>query len=403
MTDGTPAQHHAPPSRGLYLAANALAFGLLYNATNLAAQRAGTRRSWAMDWEHQLPFLDWAIAVYMTSVPLLLLAFVRVPAGQPLRALAQRCLLATVLACLVFALWPARFAWPRPADLALPWAWLYAALDAMDQPFNQFPSLHVAYAVLAGRALWQGRRSRAGGVLTTLWAGAVAASTLFTHQHHSADLLGGLALAALCLWVVPARRETPWVAFYYGCAAAAAAVLGLTLAPAWPMAYLALSLGAVALAYARGWAGFTGKRQGRLPWLQRLLLAPYLLGYALSWQAVRWRERHRPPFLALAPRLLVGRRLSDAEARMLPAGCQVVDLCNELDETPALRGPGHQHVPLLDLIPPDAGQRQRVHQAIDRALARGPVVYLHCAMGYARSVQMARDYLASRPSTETPS
>jgi protein-tyrosine phosphatase len=103
----------------------------------------------------------------------------------------------------------------------------------------------------------------------------------------------------------------------------------------------------------------------------------------------------------VAPGLWVGRRLSNAQARLLPANCTVVDLANELSETPALRSARYHHVPLLDLVPPSNADVQHVLALVHDALQCGHPVYLHCAMGYSRSRHMAHAYLAQYPQAGT--
>jgi membrane-associated phospholipid phosphatase len=68
------------------------------------------------------------------------------------------------------------------------------------------PSLHVALSASAALAY--------APLLTTGWrisafglAGAIAVSTLLTHQHVVADVVGGLALAALGMGLVYPRAQ----------------------------------------------------------------------------------------------------------------------------------------------------------------------------------------------------
>jgi len=53
--------------------------------------------------------------------------------------------------------------------------------------------------VIAARALWR----RGAFILATGWPILIAASTLSTPQHVAADIVGGLLLAALALWLTP--------------------------------------------------------------------------------------------------------------------------------------------------------------------------------------------------------
>ena len=378
--------------RLLHLGLNSLVFGLCYLLANRLAEQQGVDRSVALALDAQIPFLPWMLLPYLSSALWLGAAFFTLRSPDALRVFSQRLLLATVLAALVFVLYPLRFSLPRPA-VDTPWlAALFEELDRVDRPYNQLPSLHVAYCVLLwlswrGLAIaWWARSLLAIGLVLT------AVSTLFTYQHHLLDLLGGLLLGGMCaLWVRPGRRTAP-VDFYYLVAAGVAAVVGLAAWPALLTLYAVLSLGLVSLAYARGDRQFLRKRGGRHPWWIVGLYAPYLLGYRLSWRAVAWRERHRNAIQQIAPQLWIGRRLSAAEARLLPANCSVFDLCCELPETPALRHQRYQHFPLLDIVAPPAQAVCDIVTALRREIAAGRSVYLHCAMGYSRCVQVAKAF-----------
>lgn len=381
---------------------NAVAFGLCYPAANLLAQQQGIHRNVATALDAHIAFVPWMVLPYLLSGVFFVGSFWVVGSMDALRVLSQRLLLATVLACLVFVLAPLQFSAVRPVVAAPLWGPLYALLGAVDQPYNQLPSLHVAYCCIfwfAWRPLCAGRVAQAA-LLFTL--GLVSVATLFTYQHHLLDVLAGALLGGACIRLVRPQRQEPWVALYYALGAGMVVVLGMAWWPWWLTAYGAASLLLVARAYAVGDAHFLHKTQGRFAWWTWLLYAPYLLGYHLTWRCVQWRERQHPPCAPMAPGLWVGRRLSNAQAQLLPANCTVVDLANELSETPALRAARYHHVPLLDLVPPSQADVQRVLAIVHNTLQCGHPVYLHCAMGYSRSQRLARAYLAQYPHADTP-
>ncbi|CAN7388585.1 phosphatase PAP2 family protein [Pseudoduganella sp. LjRoot289] len=381
--------------RVIQLALNGALFGICYPLTNYLAHRQQTARSLALPFEADLPFLQWMVLPYMTSGLFFMLSFLLVPGRARLSALSRRLAFSTVAACVLFAAFPMRFGLARPAvDAALP-AWLFAQLSAMDQPYNQLPSLHVAYCVIFWSALRPAVTGAAAPLLRAALAACLlllAASTVFTYQHHFADVAGGALLGALAVRLMPpdGRAAKP-VAFCYTLLAGLALLAWFASGGAWCL-YLCASLLLVALAYRRRDAGFLHKRAGSYPAWVWLLYAPYLGGYLLTWQLVRWRERHSPPFAHHSEGLWVGRRLSNAEAAGLPADCAVIDLSNELSETRALRGRPYRHFPLLDLHAPDPQSAQAILAAIAGYASQGRTIYLHCAMGYQRSRQIAQLY-----------
>jgi membrane-associated phospholipid phosphatase len=383
--------------RLLHLAANYAVFGIAYPLANLSAASRAAGRNVMLAWDTAIPFLPWMVVPYMTSGLLFAASFLLARSDEDLRTFSRRMLFTTVTACAIFVAWPLKFSMPRPAVEPGIAAALFDVLYAVDRPYNQLPSLHVAYCLLFWWPLRRAFSSAAACATVFCWLVLVAASTVFTWQHHLVDVAGGLALGGVALALIkPAPGSAPPVPFYY-LVGAAVSLLAAVTERSLLLAYLAASLALVALAYARGRAGFLRKRAGRFPLASYLLYGPYLLGYWLTWQALRLRGRGAPPFVELAPGLWVGRRLSDSEAAALPPGCAVIDLANELPETPCLRGPHYRHFALFDLAAPPPALVEQVVAEIAAQRAHGRPVYLHCAMGLSRSIFLATSYLHRYP------
>ncbi|WP_338768077.1 phosphatase PAP2/dual specificity phosphatase family protein [Massilia sp. METH4] len=376
--------------RAGHLLFNWLVFGLCYPLSQVIAAHAPLRHSVALPFEAGMPFWPWMIVPYATSALFFTLVFMVVPTAEQLRVTGRRMASATVIAALVFAIFPARFTLARPAldDPLL--AAAYGFLEMVDQPYNQLPSLHVAYCLLfwlALRPLVRGWRRLA----LAAWLVLVAASTLFTWQHHVADVVAGLALgAAVARLVRPGSTRRSTVAFHYTIAAGITLHAGWFVLGSWVALYAAACLLLVALAYARRDSNFLRKRAGRHSMVAWLLYWPYLAGYLLTWALVRLRERGGAAFTQQAPGLFVGRRLSPVEARRLPNDCCVIDLSPELPEVRALRGIHYRHAPLLDLHAPRPSEVRAVLALVAEQHAQGRPVFLHCAMGYSRSRFIAR-------------
>lgn len=127
--------------------------------------------------------------------------------GTELRRRAVRAFLAIVVVSYAgFLLYPTLAPRPEaiPGDGFASWALRY--VYGVDPPTNCFPSLHVAYSVLA--ALTAYRVHRGVGALALGWAGVIALSTLFTKQHYVLDVVAGIALAvgAWALFIRGYRR-----------------------------------------------------------------------------------------------------------------------------------------------------------------------------------------------------
>ena len=86
---------------------------------------------------------------------------------------------------------------------------LVRAVYQGDNPYNDFPSLHVSISTLLAIHWW--RFDHRAGWVAAAWAVVVIASTQLVHQHYLADVAGGLLVAFGASWVwgrVLLRRTT---------------------------------------------------------------------------------------------------------------------------------------------------------------------------------------------------
>ncbi len=373
--------------------------------TAAAVTEGVSTNSLQLPFEQHMPFIPLFILPYLSSGLLLAWLFLRKQTAAQLRLLSQRLNLTTLFAACCFMLWPNRFAFDTPA-LGAYWLGeqlqpLFALLYSVDDRYNQCPSLHVAYALLAWFTVTAELKTPWQRGLVALWLLLLMSSTLLIYQHHLLDLVGATVLVSLVFWLVPTVQ--PQQGVFYLTAALLSVLLALYLgwlleafqywryvavASSW---YLALSCLLISQAHWRGDRQFLHKKNGRHPCWIWLLYAPYLLGYRLTWLAVLWRERKNPAFTEFAPNLWVGRRLTAPESKQLPANCWVIDLSCELPEQAALLKAPHQywHFPLLDLTAVDSDTSAPAIAKIQQILSNGGCIYLHCAMGYSRSKAVA--------------
>ena len=379
--------------RFLHLIINLIAFNVCYLLGNELAHQQAIHRNVAFAFETQIPFTPWMIVPYMSSGLFFGACFFLVKNSDQLRLFSQRMLLATVLASVVFFIYPLQFSGVRPAIDNPVYSTLFGALALMDKPYNQLPSLHVTFCVIFWSTLSRLLTARWARAALSIWLTLTSLATLFTFQHHLLDVVAGLLLGLLCVRVLKPGRTEPHVAFYYGVAALVVLLVGGWAFHSVLAGYLGASLLLVARAYATGDRHFLNKQQGAYAWSTWLFYGPYLCGYWLTWCAVVWRERHKPVIHRLSPTLSIGRRLGAAEARALPLDCTVIDLSNEVTETGALRGRRYHHVPMLDLVPPSPQAVQAVISLLALEAGAGRQVYLHCSMGYSRCRRLAAEFL----------
>jgi hypothetical protein len=361
-----------------------------------AAQRADVAVvSYA--WERAIPFLPWTIVPYWSIDLLYGLSFLACRDARDVDRHGLRLLTVQLIAIGCFLLYPMRFSFDRPEADGLLGA-LFAALASFDQPFNQAPSLHIALLVVVWVRLGTMLRGWPGA-LAHAWLALIGISVLTTFQHHFIDIpTGALAgFAALWLWPDPRARIATaeargrWtrpapitaahrrLAWRYGAGAAALIALAAWFGGAalW-LAWGAIAIGLVALAYARLGAG-AFQKQGRSHSIAATALyAPYT---ACAWLNSRlWTRRHPGPD-EVADGVWIGRMPSAAQMRAYRfAG--MVDLCAEL---PAPQGPcSHRGLPWLDLVAPSVDELRAAAAAIEAARREGAVLVC-CALGYGRS------------------
>lgn len=149
----------------------------------------------ALPFERAIAFRpEWSV-VYLSMVPLLLLVPLSRRRWQDLFPFFATLVAETVVAFLFFVALPVQSDFP-PREATGPWAGVFLLADTVNLDLNLFPSLHVAFAVSAALALAPAMTS-GGRLLVSAWAMAIATSTVLIHEHHVADVTGGVLLAAV--------------------------------------------------------------------------------------------------------------------------------------------------------------------------------------------------------------
>ncbi len=175
-------------------------FFIVYPLCNSLASRRGHVSSFYFGWEKSIPFVPAFIIPYAS----INLFFVGAPflakSERELRIFAKRVVLAMLISGVCFMVIPLRFAFPVP-QVRGAFRPLFDALHGFDRPFNEFPSLHVAFCVIVANVYLR-RGPRILRVVLLLWFVLIVASTLLTYQHHFIDVLGGLAVGAGCIGIV---------------------------------------------------------------------------------------------------------------------------------------------------------------------------------------------------------
>lgn len=170
-----------------------LLFAAVYGGSNWIAARSGWGVELHFAWELAIPLVPSAILIYF-SIALLFWLPLFVCSITGLRALGRRFALATLTGGLLFVVFPVRSGFARTPPEG-PFREVFSALWQLDGAFNSVPSLHVAYSTLVFCALSSRVAATHLRLFGGLWYLAICVSVLLVHQHHLADIAGGITLA----------------------------------------------------------------------------------------------------------------------------------------------------------------------------------------------------------------
>jgi len=156
-------------------------------------------RSHGLAIDGAIPFEPATVWAYVWAFPAAAMPAFVVASRRLFRSAALAYGLAISISLLTFLLWPetATALRPSPARLNLQHVsdWLIANIYAVDPPGNLFPSLHVSLTALSALVTW--KANRLFGLVGFTGLAGVAISACTVKQHFLADVVAGLALAAL--------------------------------------------------------------------------------------------------------------------------------------------------------------------------------------------------------------
>lgn len=153
-------------------------------------------------WDEAIPFWAWTIWPYLALNLLYPLTFFLCPTRSALRRHALAIALVQAACMFAFVCWPTGNVRVLPQTEGAS-GLLFAQLRAFEAPFNMAPSLHAAVLVVVWQA-WRRWLLADTAALRWLWDGAcglILVSTLTTWQHDLLDVLAGLLVGALALWI----------------------------------------------------------------------------------------------------------------------------------------------------------------------------------------------------------
>ncbi|AYZ13758.1 phosphatase PAP2 family protein [Chryseobacterium arthrosphaerae] len=371
-----------------------IVFAVVYNGSARYLSNLEEIPSFVFDFEKTAPFIPWTIIPYMTSGVFFCLVFFLCRNKEELKVLTQRMLFVTVTAGIGFLLFPLKFSQLKPETENSIFGYSFRFLKTFDSPFNQAPSLHIAYAFIFWSVF---RNLKKGRTLVMIWLILLGISTLTTYQHHSIDLITGSILAHLCFILFPYRKndflyrndQVANVYFLSGWIMILAALLlnefsgKFWLSLLWP-ALMSLWVG---FQYQKNNIYFLKDRKGNISWTKKAFYAPYLFIYWIFWKFFR---KNKIP-VEILPGIYISSRpdtevLHNFEITDIHS---VYDLSAEMEEIQALKKqPIYHSVPFLDIGYLEVSTVKKLITDITKSYTQLPEnrkILIHCTMGFTRS------------------
>jgi len=390
--------HSVIKERFVWMIYMAIFFFLLYGAANQYAELTAPHASLWMEWEKKIPFIEAFIVPYMSSDLMFVVAFFFPYSRVELRVLSARILFIISVATIVFIVFPLQFSFTKPS--VENFNFLFSILEA-DLPFNQLPSLHIAFAIVLWYSMRKHFQNRWLKVFTALWLWLIALSTLFVYQHHFIDLPTGALLGLLSVYAVGEKKEsllshsftTPRslkMALYYIGASVLMMILAFVVPSvfSWLFLWLFISLLMVSVIYAFGLNTLLAGKEANPSWWQWLVFAPYFVGNYLSWQ---YYKRKLPLMKVLKDNVYLGRYPSSMEYKELQKQGIGLALNLAMEQQIQKKGLPQIRLPYLDQTIQSPESLHKGVLYIEEYKTKG--VYVHCTLGLSRSVLLASAWL----------
>jgi membrane-associated phospholipid phosphatase len=160
------------------------------------------------------PFMPEFVWIYQSLLPVIALTMVLLVKSKRLFFNTfWSCLVATVVIHLFWLVFPSFYPRPEIDPVTLSEAFVQLSYE-IDNSSNTFPSGHVAFSwimYLGARKSELAKKTSGLSNLYLLWALGVSLSTLAIKMHYVIDVIGGLAIASFCFYLVGwAIRRFNW-------------------------------------------------------------------------------------------------------------------------------------------------------------------------------------------------
>jgi membrane-associated phospholipid phosphatase len=173
-------------------------FIVFFYGNEYIAGKKGSAFVFAFNWEKNIPFSKYFFFVYYGIFLLPLLVPVLIKKKSDLLVLTKQIILAQFIAGLLFFFFPTKSLYQAQETNNFFWSLTYT----LTGKYNLFPSLHVSLTLLFLKPLKYYSTNNIK-ILFTILAILLLLSTVFTHQHHIADVIGGIILYEVVTRIFP--------------------------------------------------------------------------------------------------------------------------------------------------------------------------------------------------------
>ncbi len=174
---------------------------MMYGIINNIALLNAPYPSANLDWERSIPFVPEFIIPYYSMFLISILVFTLPYTRLEFAILSSRLIFISLVSYVVFLLFPFQFAFPRPETNSFIVVEFLVGLLALDLPYNQFPSLHISTSLIYWIILKEYLTNIWIKIFVAIWFLLIALSVLFVYQHHFFDIITGVGIALLAIYI----------------------------------------------------------------------------------------------------------------------------------------------------------------------------------------------------------
>ncbi|MFN8242937.1 MAG: phosphatase PAP2 family protein [Ferruginibacter sp.] len=173
-------------------------FGITFYGNEYLAGLRKPAHVLAFEWERRIPYIQWFFIIYFGIFFLPAMVPVLIKKKKDLFNLTRQIVFVSLVSGLIFFFYNTHSIYPSSTSDST-----FETLKVnITGRYNLFPSLHVAFSLLLLKPLRK-YSSYNMNIFFTILAVLLILSTVFTHQHHVPDIIGGIFLFVVSQFVFP--------------------------------------------------------------------------------------------------------------------------------------------------------------------------------------------------------